>query len=337
MAWMKAGRWGLVAAALLSATLVATAFVPRCACEIEQDAGAPIAHDPMVVKNGKWLYVFTTGVRVPFRTSADGGKTWSEEYHAFDEVPGWAPATIPGFRDHMWAPDVSYFGGKWHLYYSVSTFGKNRSAIGHATNVTLEPWSPKYRWVDQGPVLQSNPTDDYNAIDPNVVVDAKGTPWLSFGSFWNGLRLVRLDREGRVADPGAKPAAIAARPHEGPQQPDAIEASFIYRHGGSYYLFASFDFCCRGVNSTYNVRVGRSKSVEGPYLDRDRKPMLTGGGTLVVEGAGRWHGTGHEAVFRDGRTEYLAYHAYDGEDGGKPKLRISKLVWDKDGWPTVER
>ena len=294
--------------------------------------GTPIAHDPTIVMDGKNYVLFTTGKGVPMRVSKDL-KVWGPEQRVFETPPAWAPRTIEGFKDHLWAPDVSRFGGKWHLYYSVSTFGKNRSAIGHATNVTLDPENPRYEWHDDGPVFQSYPKDDYNAIDPNVVLDDKGKPWLSFGSFWNGLRLLPLDGQGRVLE-GAKPLNIAARPHEGPEQPGAIEAPFIVRRSGYFYLFASYDFCCRGAKSTYNVRVGRSRSVRGPYVDREGKSLVEGGGTKILEGGTRWKGPGHEAVLQDGKDDLLVYHAYDADDKGTPKLRISRIEW-RDGWPWV--
>lgn len=312
-------------------------FEPSCGCMIQEpEDGAttaqPVTHDPVIAKEGKKYVLFATGRGIAMRLS-DDLKNWGPESRVFETPPGWAGKTIVGFRDHIWAPDVSRFGGRWHLYYSISTFGKNRSAIGHATNKTLDPASKEYRWIDERPVVQSYPSDDFNAIDPNVVVDSKGTPWLSFGSFWNGLRLVRLDDKGHRADD--KIVNIAARPHEGPQQPGAIEAPFIVRKGDWYYLFASYDFCCRGANSTYNVRVGRSRAVEGPYLDRDGKPMTEGGGTKILEGGARWKGPGHEAVLRDGKDDYLVYHAYDAQDKGAPKLHIAKIAWDREGWPSV--
>jgi arabinan endo-1,5-alpha-L-arabinosidase len=321
------------------ASVAATKSPQECDCAVaqqpsEESTTEPGAHDPVVVKEGRRYYLFVTGPGIPFRSSPDL-QHWGPVGKVFDTPPDWAPKTIVGFREHIWAPDVSFFGGKWHLYYAVSTFGKNRSAIGHATNKTLDPTSKNYRWVDHGPVVQSYPIDDYNAIDPNAVVDAKGTPWLSFGSFWNGIELVRLTRDGERAEPDAKPVNIAARPHEGPQQPGAIEAPYIVRRGDYYYLFASFDFCCRGANSTYNVRVGRSKDVQGPYLDRDGKPMTEGGGTKVIEGGTRWKGPGHEAVLRDGKSDILVYHAYDAENRGRPMLRMSKITWDREGWPSV--
>ena len=336
---MRLGRWGPLGALSL-APLAAFAPVARggdCGCEAVQDVGSagPVgAHDPAVVKEGKTFYLFTTGVGIPVRESRDL-KAWSGERRVFDTPPEWAPKAIVGFRDHIWAPDVSRFGGKWHLFYSVSSFGKNRSAIGHATNATLDPTSPRYRWVDEGAVFQSYPTDDYNAIDPNVALDEKGKPWLSFGSFWSGIQLLPLGLDGRLLS-GAKPVNVAGRPHEGPQQPGALEAPYIVRRGSWFYLFASYDFCCRGARSTYNVRVGRSRSIRGPYLDRGGKAMASGGGTQITFSDARWKGPGHEAVLRDGRQDYLVYHAYDAQDNGRPKLRVSKMGWDREGWPKVE-
>lgn len=329
----------LPALSLAALATVAAIRPDECGCEVvqqtpEEPTTEPGAHDPVVVKEGRKYYLFVTGQGIPTRSSTDL-KTWGPVSKVFETPPEWAPKAITGFRDHIWAPDVSRFGGKWHLYYSISTFGKNRSAIGHATNETLDPSSKKYKWVDHGPVVQSYPTDNYNAIDPNVVVDEKGTPWMSFGSFWNGLQLVGLNRDGQRAEPDVKPITIASRPHEGPQQPGAIEAPFIFRRGGYYYLFASYDFCCRGANSTYNVRVGRSKSVQGPYVDREGKALTEGGGTKVIEGGARWKGPGHQAVLREGKTDTLFYHSYDAENRGRPMLRMAKIAWDREGWPSV--
>jgi arabinan endo-1,5-alpha-L-arabinosidase len=296
-------------------------------------AVAPV-HDPTMAKDHGVYYVFCTGPGIQVRSSKDG-ITWEAPRRTLDPVPSWTATTIPGSREFYWAPDVTYFDHVWHLYYAVSTFGRNRSAIGLATNTTLDPADPHYHWVDQGPTVQSYRTDDYNAIDPHIALDEHKIPWMTFGSFWSGIRLVRLDpHTGKPADPDTKPIAIATRPRtEG--QPGAIEAPFIWRHGRYFYLFVSFDFCCRGVRSTYNIRVGRSRSIDGPYVDRDGVPMLNGGGTLVLQGDARWKGPGHNCVIRDKGKDLLVYHAYDAEQNGVPKLRISTLAWDREGWPSV--
>lgn len=107
----------------------------------------------------------------------------------------------------------------------------------------------------------------------------------------------------------------------------------MLRKGAYFYLFVSFDFCCRGVESDYNIRVGRSESVTGPYIDRDGKAMLDGGGTLLLSGSKRWRGPGHNGIYTDSTTDWLVYHAYDADQIGISKLRIEALVWDADGWP----
>jgi arabinan endo-1,5-alpha-L-arabinosidase len=223
----------------------------------------------------------------------------------------------------LWAPDLSFFGGQYHLYYSVSTFGSNASCIGHATRASMSSGS----FRDQGSVVCSNhgSKDDWNAIDPNVVVDEAGAPWLVFGSFWSGIKAVALNPDGTRKDSALH--ALASRGG------GAIEGPFVVRRCGYYYLFVSFDRCCDGVNSTYNIRVGRAQKVLGPYLDRAGKPMLEGGGTLLVSGAGRWHGPGHNAVLFSGKRAYNVYHAYDANSNGASMLRVSELVWDNEGWP----
>ena len=255
----------------------------------------------------------------------------------FEEVPSWTGELIPGSTDHLWAPEVHFRSGKWHLYYSVSTFGKNRSAIGLATNVTLDPTRDDYTWHDEGVVVQSHFEDDFNAIDPAVVEDGEGRLWLFFGSFWSGIKAIELDeRTGKVLSPGAAPMAIARRFRA---DHDAIEAPYVFRWEGWYYLFVSFDACCRGVDSTYNIRVGRSKTITGPYLDREGRPMLEGGGTLLRAGTKRWRGTGHNSIYlsQDCQVALLVYHAYDAEEKGMSKLRIEVLQWEEDGagWPRL--
>lgn len=291
--------------------------------------GVP-AHDPAMAKDGQIYYLFCTGPGISMRSSKDRVH-WSAPSRVFEKALPWTGATIPGSRDFYWAPDISYFNHRWRLYYAVSTFGRNRSVIGLATNATLDPNRADYKWIDEGPAFQSYPTDNYNAIDPNIAFDEHKKPWLSFGSFWSGIKILEIDPStGKPTKPGAPPVALAARP-----RPGAIEAPFIVCHGKLFYLFTSFDFCCRGVNSTYNIRIGRARHISGQYIDRDGKSMLDGGGSLVLSTNGRWHGPGGASVLRDGRKDYLVYHAYDGEQNGAPKLRIEQIAWGRDGWPTV--
>jgi len=285
-------------------------------------------HDPSMAKDGNSYYLFSTGDRIPIRTSNDL-HSWKSIGSVFQAIPDWAAADIPG-ATNIWAPDISYYKGEYRLYYAISTFGSNRSDIGLATNSTLDPRSPNYRWIDRGKVMESLHSDDWNAIDPNFVVDKEGGQWLVFGSFWGGIKLVKLDAAtGKPASVHPSPLSLAYRPED----PHAIEAPYIVFHKGYYYLFASFDFCCRGAGSTYNVRVGRSASITGPYVDQKGVAMMDGGGTLILTGTNRWAGPGGQSIFHDTNEQWwIVYHSYDGYLGGTPTLRVNPLVWDG-GWP----
>lgn len=293
-------------------------------------------HDPVVIRQGRTYYVFSTGGRpgtgvIPIRMSTVL-RRWTAAGYVFEKLPEWATKEIPGARN-AWAPDISYRSGKYYLYYSVSTFGSRNSAIGLATNKTLDAASPDYKWMDDGMVIRSHQeTDGWNAIDPNVVVEDKDRVWLTWGSFWGGIKMRRLDaRTGKLHPEDSSIHSLASRPRT-PEVQGSIEAPFIVRHGNYWYLFASFDFCCRGAKSTYRVVVGRSRKITGPYEDRSGKPMGEGGGTPVINATTpNWRGPGHNAVLRDGRIEYLFFHAYNGETG-KSRLQISTLEWE-DGWP----
>lgn len=290
-------------------------------------------HDPAIIRQGDRYHLFASnrfaGKLVPMFCSQDL-RRFTLCGNVFDRIPEWALEEVPGARG-IWAPDIAYLRGRYLLYYSVSTFGKNRSVIGLATNQTLDPKSPDYRWVDEGKVVGSTPDDDWNAIDPNLAVDEKGRPWLVWGSFWDGIKMRRLDPDtGKLSGSDTRLYSLASRR---PQKPPAIEAPFIVRRGGYYYLFVSFDLCCRGKDSSYKIVVGRAPEITGPYRDRDGKPMLEGGGTLVLEGTQAWRGPGHQAVLSDADGDRLVFHAYDGTTG-RPTLRISTMVWEE-GWPRV--
>jgi arabinan endo-1,5-alpha-L-arabinosidase len=304
----------------------------------------PVTHDPSIVREGDMYYVFATTSnagegQLPIRCSHDL-LAWKLCGHVFDKIPTWIHEASPATKE-LWAPDVSYFQGTYHLYYAYSAFGVNASGIALATNETLDPKNPKYHWQDEGLVLKSTVSDDFNAIDPNIVFDDKGQPWLSFGSFWGGIRMRRIDPiTGKPASSDPKLYSLAARvmpPHPDPPKPglppdwQAVEAPFIVRHGDFYYLFVSFDLCCRGTSSTYRMMVGRSRTVTGSYVDADGKPMLLGGGTQLLKPNGKWLGPGGESVLQRPEGDILVFHAYDAVTG-KPALQISILIW-KEGWP----
>ncbi|WP_234736829.1 arabinan endo-1,5-alpha-L-arabinosidase [Tellurirhabdus bombi] len=296
-------------------------------------------HDPVMIRQDSTYYLFATGRGISVWSSKDQ-QNWQREKPVFETAPAWAVQAVPSFKNHIWAPDISFHNGKYYLFYSVSAFGKNTSCIGLVTNKTLNPASPDYKWEDVGKIIQSIPgRDDWNAIDPNLQFDEAGKPWLSYGSFWGGLKLVQLrDDLTAVAEPQEWYTIASRKRSEGPNglvNDSAIEAPFIFKKDNRYYLFASFDLCCKGPNSTYKIVVGRADKITGPYVDREGKKMVLGGGTLVLQGDKNWHGVGHNSAYTFNGTDYLVFHGYDAADGGKSKLLIQKMNWDSDGWPLL--
>lgn len=317
-------------------------LIATCLFSAAAQVPAPISvHDPVMIRQDSTYYVFATGRGIRVWSSPDR-QHWTAEKPVFETPPAWTTQANPGTRPNdFWAPDISYHNGLYYLYYSSSVFGKNSSAVGLATNQTLHPADPNYRWVDRGLVVQSVPgRDNWNAIDPNLIVDSTGHGWLTFGSFWDGIKLVRLNDSLTAPAQPAQWYTLASRPRTDSTGRlsagnGAIEAPFLFRKNGYYYLFVSVDYCCRGPKSTYKLWVGRSKALTGPYLDQSGKPMTQGGGTLVLQGDANWYGVGHNAVCTFDNTDYLVYHGYDAADNGKSKLLIRPLRWDATGWPGV--
>jgi arabinan endo-1,5-alpha-L-arabinosidase len=303
--------------------------------------------DPAIIQDGNLYYVFSTAAGIEIRRSNDLWE-WERIGTVFDTpLPDWAQREVPG-TEFPWAPDISFFNDTFHLYYSLSTFGGQRSVIALATNKTLDPASPDYRWVDHGKIAESHPgRDPFNAIDPAIVVDEEDRVWLTWGSFWGGIKMRRIDpATGKVSSQDTTTYSLAARDGvdavRGPRGSQAIEGPYIIRHGDHYYLFVSFDACCRGAESTYNVRVGRSQSVTGPYEDREGKLLTEGGGTLVLAGSGKIAGPGHNSILTEGDGHYIVHHYVNIAEGpASPdaplaiprSLQIRPLYWGWDGWP----
>lgn len=278
-------------------------------------------HDPSIMKEGNSWYVFSTGPGIQVLRS-DNGTEFYRTPQIFLTAPAWWKTYAPNQKPmDVWAPDVKTYNGKVWLYYSISTFQTNVSAIGLASASSVGAGS----WKDEGVVLSTNGKQNYNAIDPELVIDASGQPWLAFGSFWEGLKLTKLDKN--TMKPTGSLYSIARRTvNDG-----AIEAPSITYRDGYYYLFASIDKCCSGVNSTYKMIYGRSQNITGPYVDKNGVSLMNNGGTILDSGNTRWRGPGGQDVYG---TNLIVRHAYDAEDGGKPKLLISDLKWDSSGWPS---
>lgn len=309
-----------------------------------------MVHDPVMAKQNDTYYLFCTGWGISVWSSTDM-QNWEKEKPIFKDAPEWAKEAVKDFKGHIWAPDIAFYNEQYYLYYSISSFGKNTSCIGLATNVTLNPNDPDFEWIDHGKIIESTPGEtNWNAIDPNLIVSEDGTPYLSFGSFWDGLKLVKLspDAKSLAEDISAIPT-IASRKvsSDAPNPPsidnnpvdaggNAIEAPFIFKKGDYYYLFASIDYCCKGVDSSYKMIVGRSKKITGPYLDKNGKNMANGGGSILLQGDENWHGVGHNSTYTFSGKDYLIFHGYDANDEGKPKLIIKELELDNDLWFTVK-
>ena len=314
----------------------------------------PMVHDPVMAFEDGIYHIFATGMGIQQMTSKDR-KNWTVlPDPVMTVIPKWTQDSVPGFRHHVWAPDVIKWHGRWWLAYSCSTFGKNGSAIGLFSKKSLS--FPL--WEDEGCIVTSQEgRDNWNAIDPNFVIDDNDQPWLVWGSFWDGIQLARLDTTMHIAV-GEKPRTIARRynlndpdakaalslnpnPPKNPTSdyagPNAIEAPFIFKHDGWYYLFVSWDYCCQGSKSTYRVAVGRSRTVDGPYLDPKGIDMRFGGGMLFLEGDKKnYEAAGHCAAYSvDGQDIFLC-HGYSIAHQGASILIQRSIRWTPDGWPQID-
>ena len=348
----------------------------------------PMVHDPVMAYEDSTYYLFATGMGIQKMTSKDR-KNWTVSPDpVMSVIPQWTHDSVPGFRSHVWAPDIIQWHGRWWLAYSCSTFGKNGSAIGLLSCRSLS----QGLWNDEGCIIASQEKrDNWNAIDPNFVIDDNDNPWVVWGSFWDGIQIVRLDTTMHVAkESGVRsqesvgPRTIArrynlnnkdakaalpinpkvaierkqnqvglnsaereqARPKVNPPKnptsdyagPNAIEAPFIFKHDGWYYLFVSWDYCCQGSKSNYRVAVGRSKTVDGPYLDSKGIDMRYGGGNLFLEGDKKeFEAAGHCAVYSFNGQDIFICHGYSIAHQGASILIQRPVIWTADGWPTLGR
>lgn len=286
-------------------------------------------HDPSaIIKCQDEYWVFYTGRGIPSYHSKDTIK-WEHGPSVFTNAPAWTARAVPRNRwIYYWAPDIIHLGDRYLLYYAVSSFGRNDSAIGLATNPTLDPADPKFKWSDQGLVVQSTSNDDFNAIDPAACLDANGHLWLAFGSFWGGIKMVQLDpATGKRIATNSPMYSLAFN--------DSIEASYLYHHADDYYLFVNWGLCCRGTNSTYEIRVGRSRQITGPYLDKNGADLITGGGSSFLSTRGPFIGPGQSGIYSENGSDWFSCHFYDGERHGFSMLAILPLSWNTNGWPEI--
>lgn len=278
-----------------------------------QLAGDVFIHDPSTVveSGGKW---FTFGTR--------GGGLVSED--------GWTWANGPVRPGGGVAPDVVKIGDRYYVAWAVGGGGMSG---GHASDVkimwtkSLDPASPDFEYHEVGTVASSDGVENNDAIDPAFLYH-DGRLWLSYGTYFGSIRLVELDPESGRRLEGNEPVDIAI---------DMEATALLYRDGW-YYLLGTHGTCCDGPNSTYNIRVGRSRDVRGPYVDNMGIPLLKGGGKLVAAAHGRMIGAGHFGrIDLGGGIEKMSLHyEADMERSGRSVLAIEPLLW-RDGWPVAGR
>jgi len=296
---------------ILAASVLLAASVPTLSAQAQALDGEPYIHDPSTIMQceGKF-YAFGTGGG---GLISDDGWTW----HSGAVRPGGGAA-----------PDVIHIGDRYYVAYGSTGGGLNG---GHAGTIhtmwskTLDPKSPDFKFNDDSVVASSDGVEDCDAIDPSFLLDpTTGRLWLTYGTYFGYIRLVELDPKTGKRVAGNQAVNIGI---------DMEATDLIYRDGW-YYLLGTHGTCCDGANSTYNIRVGRSKRVTGPYLDNMGIDMLKGGGKLVVAASGRFVGPGHfgRMDLGDGVEKFSCHYEADLNRSGRSVLDIRPLLW-VDGWP----
>ncbi len=301
---MKTKIIELSAIALISVCFAATATA---------QSGKPFIHDPSTIMecDGKY-YTFGTG----------GGGLISED--------GWiwnSGAVRPGGGA---APDAMKIGDRYLIVYGATGGGLGGGHNGRILtmwNKTLDPQSPDFQYSEPILVAQSDGIEDNDAIDPGLLLDPNdGRLWCSYGTYFGFIRLIELDPQTGKRVEGNKAIDIAID----------CEATDLEYRDGWYYLLGTHGTCCDGANSTYNIVVGRSRSVTGPYLDNMGRDMLRGGGKMVLSAGGRLIGPGHfgRLILEEGVEKMSCHYEADLDQSGRSVLGIRPLLW-KDGWPVA--
>ncbi len=303
----------------MNKTLLAALCLALCAARAPaiELAGVKNAHDPgTITKDGDTYFNFTTGTGIWYSTSKDLVTWQAGPAPVFKTTPAWIGSKIANFGGSYWAPDVIHMNGYYYLYYSVSTFGTSSSAIGVARSATLK--NPA--WTDLGIVVESyGGAAEINAIDPALFRDHNGKVYMSYGSFFGGIGVAEINQaSGKLAGSVTR---LAGGNHAD------IEAPYITRNGGYYYLFVNRGACCRNADSTYYVQVSRATSVTGPYTDTR---------TILPNTDGKYRGPGHIGVLKQDGCNFVSTHYYDLNDKGNAKLDIQRMTYSG-GWPVLSK
>jgi arabinan endo-1,5-alpha-L-arabinosidase len=325
-------------------TIVISLVMLLSSCSISKEEPAlsyknpvfePVLADPSIIKaKDGYFYAFGTeddwgdqvGARLIPIVRSKNLVDWKYVGQAFDKKPEWKS------DGSLWAPEISYFNKKYYLYYSISIWGDVNPGIGVAVSDV-----PEGPYKDLGKLFDSKSIGVGNSIDPMIFVDNDDTAYLFWGSF-HGIFGIKLSND-RLSTIG-NPFHIAG---------NAFEASYLIKRGDYYYYFGSRGSCCEGAKSGYNVAVGRSKSITGPYVDKDGKDLILGGGTMILmgnfpndKGSKLYAGPGHNTIIKDDKgKDWMVYHAVDKDNPLLPNgatrrpLMIDPIKW-KNGWPTID-
>jgi arabinan endo-1,5-alpha-L-arabinosidase len=287
-------------------------------------------HDPSMIKAADGCYyAFSTGFQndpnnpsgapLTYKTcDSTPANGWQLVGPVWNTTPAWITQQLGSTPPNIWAPDINYFGGVYHLYYAASIWGTATAVMGQATAS-----SPAGPWTDQGMVTNVN-----YPIDPDVVRGGDGRLYITWGSFTGGgIYMHVLDETtGGLSTTDNNLWKLAT----------GMEGSSIVYNGGYYYLFGSAGTCCQATKSTYYTVVGRATSVTGPYYDATGQNLLSGSKTVALRGAYPRVAAGGGDVYTDGSDTYLAYHYYDANNGnGAATLDIRKLTFSN-GWPVLD-
>lgn len=286
-------------------------------------------HDPSIVRFEDGYALMTTNNQLSLWTSEDM-VSWKAHGKTMTTFPQWIYTYAPTMED-VWAPDLFYMNGEFRVYYTGSVFNKNTSAIGYTASTSIVPGTSGYGWNDKGYVFHSKAGDNFNAIDADVARDAQGNYWMVLGSFWDGIRMIRLDEStGKQSSEDKTVYRIASRNGKGIEGPSLIE------HDGKYFLFTSWDVCCKQgpdiEQSTYKTAMGRADKITGPYYDLGGNALTNGGGTILMERYGRYYAPGGGEPFQDINRIRFVHHYYDNAGDKYNHIHIRDIVFTDDNW-----
>ncbi|AIE87130.1 glycoside hydrolase, family 43 [Fimbriimonas ginsengisoli Gsoil 348] len=299
-------------------------------------------HDPSICDfDGHYVCLNTNGNGFGMMRTSTDLIHWHVDGPVLPATPDWLQKAMPQHRS-IWAPEAIRHGRDGlRMYYCASAaFGHNNSWIGVAECPHFNLLKPTDGWIDLGLIIDSKEgRDNFNAIDPSILVDAKGRQWMFFGSYWSGLYVAELDpTTGKLLHSDRSDMTLVAR--NPLDKANGIEAASAVYRDGFYYLFANYGLAAQGVRSTYQIVVGRSASPNGPFVDSQGRTMVEGGHEDVLKTSSPMFGPGGGAAFRDSKGRWLlSLHYYDGRKPwhgqvwGVPTLQVRDLLWSPDGWP----